>query len=119
MLSKLAADFQGPGEPREPNRVVDGTVAAMKLGCSGCLGGLVFLAVAALAVGGVVGAGTRMLAGPTDPLPITTAADGTRAQQKIFDIARRPRGGQVTLTEAEINALLARHLVEARGVRLS
>jgi hypothetical protein len=91
----------------------------MKAGCSGCLGGLVLLGVAALVIGGILGAGTRMLAAPGDALPATTAADGTRAQQKIFDLVRRPREGPVTLSEAEINALLTRHLVEARGVRLS
>jgi hypothetical protein len=90
-------------------------------GCSGCLVGVVTLGVVALAVGGVVGAGTRMLAKPAAAaLPATTAADGTRAQQKLFDVARASRLSQpVTVTEAEVNALLSRHLVEARGVRLN
>jgi hypothetical protein len=90
-------------------------------GCSGCLVAAVSLGIVALAVGGAVGAGTRMLAKPpAASLPATTAADGTRAQQKIFDLARASRLAQpVTLTEAEVNALLSRHLVEARGVRLN
>jgi len=92
----------------------------MKLGCSGCLVSIVTLAVVALAIGGLIGAGARMLARPeAASLPSTTAADGSRAQQKLFEIARRGRLAQpVTLSEAEVNALLARHLVEARGVRL-
>jgi len=90
-------------------------------GCSGCLIAVVSLGIVALAVGGVVGAGARMLAKPqAASLPATTAADGSRAQQKLFDLARSNRLTQpVTLTEGEINALLSRHLVEARGVRLN
>jgi len=90
-------------------------------GCSGCLVAAVSLGIVALVVGGAIGAGTRMLAKPAAAaLPPTTAADGSRAQQKIFELARASRLVRpVTLTEAEINALLARHLVEARGVRLN
>lgn len=92
----------------------------MRLGCTGCLAALGLLALLALAAGGTVGAGMRMLARPDRPPPAaTTAADGSRAQQKIFDLSRRARLSQpVTLTEGEINALLDRHLVGARGVRL-
>lgn len=90
-------------------------------GCSGCLVALVSVGLVALALGGVVGAGLRMLATPAAAtLPATTAADGSRAQQKIFDLARSRRLAQpITLSEAEVNALLSRHLVEARGVRLN
>jgi hypothetical protein len=92
----------------------------MKLGCSGCLGALVALALIALLVGGTVGATLRMLAQPDISVQPTTAADGARAQRKLFDLARQTRRGDtVFLTEAEVNALLARHLVEARGVRLA
>ncbi|PYM20024.1 MAG: hypothetical protein DMD78_23025 [Candidatus Rokuibacteriota bacterium] len=92
----------------------------MKSGCSGCLVAVVSLGIVALAVGGAVGAGLRMLAKPeAATLPATTAADGTRAQQKIFDLARHRSSQPVILSEAEVNALLSRHLVEARGVRLN
>jgi hypothetical protein len=93
----------------------------MKAGCSGCLWAVAVLALVALVLGGAVGVGIRMVAKPeAATLPATTAADGSRAQQKIFDLARRTRLAQpVVLTEAEVNALLARHLVEARGVRLN
>jgi hypothetical protein len=92
----------------------------MRLGCAGCLVSVTALAMAALAVGGAVGAAVRALARPDGPLPAaTTEADGTRAQQKLFELARRPRRAPtVALSEAEVNALLARHLIEARGVRL-
>jgi hypothetical protein len=59
-----------------------------------------------------------MLADPAIGIPATTQADGARAQRKLFDLGR-PRTGETVFTEAEINALLARHLVEARGVRLA
>jgi hypothetical protein len=53
-------------------------------------------------------------------MPTTTAADGARAQRKLFSLARQPRRSEtVVLTEAELNALLARHLVQARGVKLA
>ncbi len=92
----------------------------MKLGCSGCLGLVVVLALGSLLVGGAVGAVTRMLARPDRTAPPTTAADGARAQQKLFDLARHARRGEtVTLTEVELNALLARHLVGGRGIRLA
>jgi hypothetical protein len=92
----------------------------MRLGCSGCIGLVIVLALGALLVGGAVGGAIRMLADPeVQPAPVT-AADGSRAQSKLLDLARQSRRAEtVTLSEAEVNALLARHLVEARGVRLS
>jgi hypothetical protein len=61
-----------------------------------------------------------MLADPHVAIPETTQADGSRAQRKLFELGRQGRRGEpVMLTEAEINALLARHLVEARGIRLA
>lgn len=92
----------------------------MRLGCSGCLWTLVLIAVAAAAAGGAIGTGTRILASPdVTTAPQNSAADGARAQQKLFSLARRPRSAApVVLTEAEVNALLSRHLVQARGVAL-
>lgn len=91
----------------------------MKLGCSGCLGLIVILAIASLLVGGAAGATVRMLAHPDLRVAPTTPADGARAQQKLFDLARQARRGEtIVLSEAEVNALISRHLVEARGVRL-
>ena len=54
-------------------------------------------------------------------------ADGQRAQQKIFDLVQRgsasraatSRLDDITLSEAEVNALLARHLGDVRGVPMS
>ena len=92
----------------------------MKLGCSGCLGAMIALALVVLVVGGTVGATIRMLAEPDIGIPATTAADGARAQRKLFELGRQAsRAGTTILTEAEVNALLARHVVQARGVELT
>jgi hypothetical protein len=72
-----------------------------------------------LLLGGAVVAGSRMLETPDLSPVASTPVDGTRAQQKLFEVARGTKGpDRVTLTEAEVNALLTRHLVQARGVRL-
>jgi hypothetical protein len=92
----------------------------MKPGCPGCLATVVVVALAALLVAASIGATLRMLASPDGSDPVSSAADGTRAQRKLFDLGRQARRGQtVTWTEAEVNALLAHHLVEAGGVRLT
>jgi hypothetical protein len=92
----------------------------MKLGCTGCLGTLVGVALVALLVGGATAMAFRMLAAPDSEVPVTSAADGSRAQQKLFSLARHDRRrATVALTEAEVNAFLDRHLVEAGGTRLS
>ena len=92
----------------------------MRLGCTGCLGSLLGLALGGLLLAGTTVLGLRMLALPDVDRPATTAADGSRAQRKILELARRDRqAAVVTLTESEVNALLDRHIVEAGGTRLS
>ena len=92
----------------------------MRLGCSGCLATI--LVVAVLTAGGIaVGLGVVRATEPPDVvLPATTAADGLRAQQKIYEIARG-RGGSrdIALTEAELNAFLSRHLADAAELPLT
>ena len=69
----------------------------------------------------MLGIGARMLGAAGDrPRSSRPPADGSRAQQKLFELTRRRRGPAetVVITEAEVNALLSRHLVEARGVQL-
>lgn len=81
---------------------------------------MVALAVIALLVGGTVGAAVRMVAELDVETPLTTAADGARAQRKLLELGRQSRRAETTvLTGAEVNALLVRHVVEARGVRLA
>ncbi len=83
----------------------------LRLGCSGCLTVLVLLAL----VGGGAWATTQALRTPEFAGGPVTAADGLRAQQKIFDVVRRAGSGRphtVTLSERELNAFLGRHLAE-------
>ena len=92
----------------------------MRLGCTGCLSSLAGVALVALLTGGSAAVAFRMLAASDSDAPETSAADGSRAQQKLFSLTRQDRrGATVALTEAEVNALLDRHLVEAGGTRLS
>jgi hypothetical protein len=92
----------------------------MRLGCSGCLGLILVLALGALLLGAAVVAGTRILATPDLDVVAGTPEDGITAQRKLLDLTRaKKRAGTVTLTEGEVNALLARHLVQARGMRLA
>jgi len=90
----------------------------------GCVGCLTVLIVAALLAGGAL-FGLRMLQEPEFPAILTTAADGVRAQQKIFEVARRragrsgTNGEPIVLSEHELNAFLSRHLADAADVPLS
>jgi hypothetical protein len=62
----------------------------------------------------------RMGALSDESRPTPTAADASRAQQKIFALARHGRRAQtVTLSEAEVNALLASQVTPSGGARLS
>src|SRR5262245_38807573 len=92
----------------------------MKLGCAGCLSTLIGLTLVALVLGFAARVGSRLLGQPATAPVVTTQADGSRAQQKLFDLTRRRRGSPetVVITEPELNALLMRHLVEARGIQL-
>jgi len=90
----------------------------MRLGCAGCLASiLLFTGVAAVVLGLA-----RAVQAPDVVLPVTTPADGARAQQKLYDVLRGARAGpgkEVVLTEAELNAFLGRHLAAAAEVPLT
>jgi len=94
----------------------------LRLGCCGCLTGLVLLAlVSTVGWVGFQALGTPDIAGQP-----TSAADGVRAQQKIFDILRGTGGAggsrrarSVSLSERELNAFLSRHLSEAADLPLA
>jgi hypothetical protein len=91
----------------------------MRLGCSGCLTGVILVVFVGLVLAGTVGVVIKMASLPEEGRPAVTAGDGSRAQQKLVALARHGRRAQtVTLTEAEVNALLASHLVEAGGARI-
>ena len=89
----------------------------LRLGCFGCLSVLIMVALVAALGYGVVQAGRA----PDFVGTPTTAADGQRAQQKIFEIVRRAGGGRphtVTLSDREVNAFLSRHLADAAELPL-
>jgi hypothetical protein len=74
-------------------------------GC-GCLVVLVVVLVGASAVWFAWGVFDR----PRAQYEVGGAADGRRAQQKLFGLATGKARSTTTLTEREINALLARHI---------
>jgi hypothetical protein len=92
-------------------------LGVFRLGCFGCLTMLMLLTLVGFAGWGLLQAASA----PDIAVPPTTAADGQRAQQKIFDAIRRTGGGRqhsVTLSEAEVNAFLGRHLAGAAELPL-
>ena len=84
----------------------------MRLGCGGCLATVFVLALVAAVAGGSTWLAIRGLDDPRVVAEQPTAADSSRAQRKVFDLANRGHraGEQVVLTEREINALLSRQL---------
>lgn len=90
----------------------------MKLGCCGCLAVLIVVVVLGGLVAGVGWALKTASEPPALTAPPTTPTEGRRAQQKLYDIARHA-GGDVTLTDREINALLAWHLAESPRMPLA
>lgn len=89
----------------------------MRLGC-GCLIGVILIVVL---VGGAGWFCYQTLQDPRLPAITTTAADSQRAQEKIYSIVSRsgPRGRPVELSEPEVNAFLARNLVDVADLPLT
>jgi len=101
----------------------------MRSGCAVVLG----VAFATVVLGGAsLWVGSRLVQEPEVAAVVGSPEDGSRGQQKIFDLARggagRARGAPqaVVLSEAELNSFLSRNLVEVakmpitvRAVRLA
>lgn len=87
----------------------------MRLGCAGCLVSILIVVLVIAGVASTLVALVRAMDEPDIVLPVPGAADGIRAQQKLYDVALGSRGGakEIMLTEAELNAFLARHLADA------
>ncbi|MBM3220957.1 MAG: hypothetical protein FJZ38_20150 [Candidatus Rokubacteria bacterium] len=89
----------------------------LRLGCSGCLTVLILIAL----VGGGAWATFQAMRTPDVAGGPVAPSDGFKAQQKIFEVIRRSGSGRphtVTLSEREVNAFLARHLVETADMPL-
>lgn len=85
----------------------------MRLGCAGCLGGIVVALGLAVIVGAGIWGFVLVRQAPDVPVLVTTAEDSARAQQKVFQLVGRARGkpvGPVVFTEAEVNAFVSRQL---------
>jgi len=101
----------------------------MRSGCAVVLG----VAFAAVVLGGAsLWVGSRLVKEPEVAAVVGSPEDGSRSQQKIFDLARGGAGRArsapqaVVLSEAELNSFLSRNLVEVakmpitvRAVRLA
>jgi hypothetical protein len=100
----------------------------VRLGCGGCLGSLVLLAAIAAVALAAAWVGSGIATPPVQGLAVGTEQDGLRAQQTLFEIVRRSGPGrppaqrsrrEYALTEAEMNAFLARHLGRIAGLALT
>jgi len=92
-------------------------------GCFGCVAVIVVILVIAVLGLGVIFLSTNIF-GDLELKPVSfTKNDGYSAQQKLFEVALRQSGRSsrrdaLTITEAEANAFLSRHL-EQSGLPLS
>ena len=99
----------------------------MRFGCAALVGFFVLLALGA----GALWVGSRLAQEPDVVAAPGSAQEGSRAQQKIFDLIRgdgersRARSREVTLTEGELNWFLSKNVeltklpVAIRAVRLA
>src|SRR5688572_25404324 len=85
----------------------------MRLGCGGCLAGVLVALGLAVVVGAALWGVVLVRQTPDITAVASTAEDSARAQQKIFQIVNRGRGrpgGPIVFTEPEVNALVSRQL---------
>jgi hypothetical protein len=88
----------------------------MRFGC-GCF---VLLMLVVVMVAAVAWGAWQFIQPAELPALRVTAADGQRAQQKLYAAATRARGGEsIALTEAEINAFLVRNIRQIGDAPLS
>jgi hypothetical protein len=81
----------------------------MRVGCSGCLSTIVILALLSTVAAGVWGT-SRALEEPGVATVTSTAGDAARAQQKLFRLMNGTAREPVVLSEAEVNAFVARNV---------
>ena len=81
----------------------------MRVGCSGCLSTIVILALLGTVAAGVWGT-SRALEEPGVATVTSTPGDAARAQQKLFRLMNGTTRDPVVLSEAEVNAFVARNV---------
>lgn len=85
----------------------------MRLGCTGCLAGVLVALGLAIVVGAAAWGVILVRQPPEVPVLVASAEDSARAQHKVFQLVDRGRGkrvGPIVFTEAEVNALVSRQL---------
>jgi hypothetical protein len=85
----------------------------MRLGCGGCLAGVLVALGLAVVVGAALWGVVLVGQSPEIPVITVTAEDSARAQRKIFQLVNRNRNRPPTplvFTEVEVNAIITRQL---------
>src|SRR5688500_1243019 len=85
----------------------------MRMGCSGCLAGVLVALGLAIVVGVAIWGVLLVQQDAEMPVSTATAEDSARAQQKVFALLNRRRDkpvGPLVFSEAEVNALVSRQL---------
>jgi hypothetical protein len=96
----------------------------MRLGCVGCLLVLLVIVIFGVAAAGAIFFSANIFDEPEVRVQPFTTADGFRAQQKLYEIVLRDgeRSGRtdpIVFSEPELNAFLARHLIDTVGLSFS
>ncbi len=94
----------------------------MKMGCAGCLTFLVVLIFLATLIGGFFFLSGNIFGEPHFEALDWSRGDASAARSRLHEIILRDTGQSgrqdpIMLSEREINALVARHLAEAAGLR--
>ena len=94
----------------------------MRFGCAGCFILLVALGFLTVLAGGFLFLAGNIFEEPLREAPAPSPADAPMARSKFHEILQRDTGQSgrqdpITLTEREVNGLVARHLAETAGLR--
>jgi hypothetical protein len=96
----------------------------MRIGCVGCLLVILIVVIFGVAAAGAVFFSANIFDEPEVQVTPFTTSDGYRAQQKLYEIVlrdgqRSTRVDPIAFTERELNAFLARHLIDSADLSFS
>ena len=96
----------------------------MRLGCVGCLLVILAIVIFGVAAAGFVFFSANIFDEPEVQAQPSTASDGYRAQQKLYEIVlrdgrRSTRVDPIVFSERELNAFLSRHLIDTADLSFS